>query len=172
VGALAAQGIHLHFYGDFTHGQWLAWIGKARTLAPDHLHLHAHVGQERWVDEFSRYDAGWLHFFKSENEGDIRRANWDDLNLPARMATLAAAGLPMLQADNRRAIVATQALARGRQLGLFFSEMEELGALLRDGSSMQCLRESVWRQREYFTFDYHVERLEDLFRRVAEGPRR
>jgi hypothetical protein len=94
VAELAQHGIHLHFYGDFTHGQWREWIEKARLLAPAHLHLHANVEQARWVAEFSQYDAGWLHAFSSENQGELRRANWDDLNLPARMATLGAADDP------------------------------------------------------------------------------
>lgn len=166
VAELAAQGIHLHFYGDFTHGQWRTWIETVRTLAPRHLHLHASVSQERWVQEFSRYDAGWLHFVKSENAGDLRRATWDDLNLPARMATLAAAGLPMLQADNQGARVATQTLVRTHDLGLFFSSIEELGAQLRQAATLDHLRENVWRQRERFTFDNHVDRLLRLFRQV------
>ena len=73
VARLAAQGIHLHFYGDFTHGQWLTWIETTRELATRHLHLHGNVDQERWVEEFSRYDAGWLHVFTSANGGDLRR---------------------------------------------------------------------------------------------------
>ncbi|HEY0878212.1 MAG TPA: hypothetical protein VGE10_07140 [Zeimonas sp.] len=32
----------------------------------------------------SQYDAGWLHAFRSANEGELRRANWDDLNYPAQ----------------------------------------------------------------------------------------
>jgi hypothetical protein len=92
VAQLAATGVHLHFYGDFTHGQWKAWITKTRALAGRHFHLHAQVDQDRWVSELSRYDAGWLHFFESRNGGDIRNADWDDLNYPARIATLAAAG--------------------------------------------------------------------------------
>lgn len=40
------------------------------------------------------------------------------------MATLAAAGLPMLQGDNQGSIVATQSLARELDLGVFFSDME------------------------------------------------
>ena len=86
VAELGAEGVHLHFYGDFTHGQWKAWIERTRGLAPRHLHLHANVDQGRWVAEFSQYDAGWLHGFTSHNRGDIRRADWDDLNYPARMA--------------------------------------------------------------------------------------
>jgi glycosyltransferase involved in cell wall biosynthesis len=172
VGELAAEGVHLHFYGDFTHGQWKAWIEKARGIAPAHLHLHANVDQEDWVAEFSQYDAGWLHFFESENGGDLRRANWDDLNYPARIATLAVAGLPMLQGDNAGAIVATQTLARERNLGLFFRDMAELGAQLRDRARLEQIRANVWRQREDFTFDYHADRLIAFFREVIAQGRR
>ncbi|ATQ76201.1 glycosyl transferase [Massilia violaceinigra] len=166
VGELAAQGIHLHFYGDFTHGQWRQWIADARRLAPRHLHLHANVDQSRWVEEFSRYDAGWLHAFASTNDGELRRANWDDLNYPARMATLAAAGLPMIQRSNEGAIVATQSLSHRLGTGLFYDSIEHLGALLRDRPRMDALREQVWSQRAQFTFDAHVPELVAFFRRV------
>ncbi len=166
VGDLARHGIHLHFYGDFFHGLWRSWIVKARGLAPDHLHLHPHVDQSAWVNELSRYDAGWLHVFPSKNGGELRRADWDDLNLPARIATLAAAGLPMIQRDNGAATVATQTLARALDLGLGFSSIEELAAQLRDERRMAELRESVWRQREVFTFDHHADRLVAFFREV------
>jgi glycosyltransferase involved in cell wall biosynthesis len=166
VAELGRQGIHLHFYGDFTHAQWREWIAKAQHLAPDILHLHAQVDQSRWVEELSRYDAGWLHFFRSENQGELRRANWDDLNYPGRLATLAAAGLPLLQRDNRGAIVATQALARSLDIGLFFEDMAQLGEQLRDARRIETLRDNVWRQREAFTFDHHAHRLVAFFREV------
>jgi len=169
VAELAAQGIHLHFYGDFTQGQWRAWIEKAQRMAEGYLHLHGNVDQEHWVAEFSQYDAGWLHFFKSENEGDLRRANWDDLNYPARMATLAVAGLPMLQGENTGAIVATQTLARELDLGLFFKDMSDLGAQIQDHERMAQLRDNVWRQREHFMFDPHVPRLIEFFREVISA---
>jgi hypothetical protein len=169
VDELAQAGIHLHFYGDFTHGQWREWIEKARRIAPRHLHLHSQVDQEGWLAEFSRYDAGWLHFFESENMGELRRANWDDLNYPARLATLAAAGLPMLQRDNSHSIVATQTLVRDLDLGLFFSEMSQLAELLHDEGRMGELRENVWRQRDRFTFDYHADRLVEFFRQVISN---
>jgi hypothetical protein len=168
VGELAAQGIHLHFYGDFTHGQWRQWIDDARRLAPRHLHLHANVEQARWVEEFSRYDAGWLHAFASTNQGELRRANWDDLNYPARMATLAAAGLPMIQRSNEGAIVATQTLSRQLGIGVFYDSIEHLGALLRDRPAMDALRERVWSQRAQFTFDTHVPGLVAFLRRVID----
>lgn len=166
VGELAARGIHLHFYGDFTQGQWREWIERAQALAPRHLHLHSNVEQARWTEEFSRYDAGWLHVFRSENNGEIRRANWDDLNYPARMSTLAAAGLPMLQQANPDAIVATQSLARQLDIGIAFDDLDDLATQLRDSMKMDELREGVWQQRRLFTFDYHVPELVAFFRRV------
>jgi len=171
VATLARQGIHLHFYGDFTQGQWRQWIDKSRSLAPRHLHLHANVDQSRWVQEFSQYDAGWLHAFKSVNAGELRRANWDDLNYPARMATLAVAGLPMIQQANEGAIVATQTLARKLGTGVFFEAFDDLGALLRDRAQMQAMRQRVWDQRRLFSFDHHVPALVDFFRTVIAARR-
>jgi hypothetical protein len=170
---LADHGVHLHFYGDFTHGQWQAWIDETRGLAPRHLHLHAHVGQEDWVREFSQYDAGWLHTFASRNRGDIRRADWDDLNYPARLTTLLAAGVPVIQRDNAGAVVATQTLVRNRELGVFYRDIADLADQLRDRKLMGRLRDSVWRQRLDFTFDAHADDLVAFFRTViARHPSR
>jgi hypothetical protein len=169
VEELARHGVHLHFYGDFTHGQWREWIDKSRSLAPRHLHLHANVDQSRWVEEFSRYDAGWLHAFSSNNGGELRRANWDDLNYPARIATLAAAGLPMIQRANTDAVVATQALAHRLGIGLFYETVGELAGQLRDRGHVQRLRDRVWGQREQFCFDTHVPELVAFFRQVIAG---
>jgi hypothetical protein len=168
---LAEQKIHLHFYGDFTHGQWKHWIEKTDRMAPGFLHIHPNVDQENWVKEFSQYDAGWLHFFASENYGEIRRSNWDDLNIPARMATLALCGIPMLQRDNTGHIVATQSLVKKLNIGLFFNDMQELGETMRDRELMLELRANVWRQRELFMFDTHVAGLIEFFRQVIEKPK-
>jgi glycosyltransferase involved in cell wall biosynthesis len=168
---LAEQGIHLHFYGDFTHGQWLEWIQKTRRLAPRHIHLHSHVDQPNWVAEFSRYDAGWLHFFESQNHGEIRQANWDDLNYPARISTLLAAGLPLLQRDNGHSIVATQNLVQKLEIGFFFKNMPELRQELGDPERVAQVRQNVWQHRSLFTFDSHVEELVKYFHIVIDQVR-
>jgi len=172
VADLARHGIHLHFYGEFTHGLWRQWIEETRRQAPRHLHLHPNVEQSRWTEEFSRYDAGWLHCFRSGNEGEIRRATWDDLNYPARMSTLAAAGLPMIQQANEGAVVATQTLAKELGTGVFFDTIEELAARLKDRSHMEAIRERVWQQRAHFTFDHHVPQLVAFFREVIDSTSR
>ncbi|HEX2981417.1 MAG TPA: glycosyltransferase [Anaerolineaceae bacterium] len=166
VAELAENGIHLHFYGNFTHGQWTEWIEKSTRLAPRHLHLHPQVDQERWTTEFSQYDAGWLHFFTSQNNGELQRANWDDLNYPARIATLAMAGLPMLQRRNAGHLVATQNLAQELQIGLLFDNMAELKSQLSDRATVDRIRANVWARRPYFTFDFHADALLDFFRDV------
>jgi hypothetical protein len=163
---LAGQNIHVHFYGDFTQGQWATWIEEVRSFAPEHLHLHKQVNLDRWVSEFSQYDAGWLHFLKSENGGDLRRATWDDLNYPARLATLVTAGLPILQFNNTGATVATQTLTRTLDIGLFFTTAQELRAQLEDEARIHCLRENTWAVREQFTFDFHADGLVEFLRKV------
>jgi hypothetical protein len=168
VKELADENIHLHFYGDFTHGQWLEWIEKTNRMAPGFLHIHPNVDQENWVTEFSQYDAGWLHFFESENHGELARANWDDLNIPARLATLALSGLPMLQKNNDGHTVAIQSLVKKLNLGLFFNTMAELKQLLSDKKLMDGIRNNVWQQRQLFTFDYHVDELIDFFKTVIK----
>lgn len=168
VQALGAQKIHLHFYGDFTHGQWKEWINKTKTLAAEYLHIHSHCSQENWVREFSKYDAGWLHFFKSANNGELMRANWDDLNYPARITTLAAAGLPLLQRDNSAHLVATQNLVKEHNLGIFFNSIEELASQLRDKARLKEVREQVWQKRFMFTFDEHVDDLISFFQQVID----
>jgi glycosyltransferase involved in cell wall biosynthesis len=168
VKELADENIHLHFYGDFTQDQWREWIDKTNMLAPGYLHIHPNVDQENWVKEFSQYDAGWLHFFKSENFSEIKRANWDDLNIPARISTLILSGLPVLQADNTGNIVATQTLVKKLNVGLFFNDMKALSAQLRDKNLMQQLRKNVWRQRHLFTFDHHAASLLNFFKQVIK----
>ncbi|HEX2073653.1 MAG TPA: glycosyltransferase family 2 protein [Geodermatophilus sp.] len=166
VGALAAAGVHVHVYSEKAQAQMSDWVAAVRHHAPRHLHLHAQVDQQDWVAEFSRYDAGWLHDVRSTNRGDLHAATWDDLNYPARIGTLAQAGVPMILPSNSGHLVATQTLLRQRRLGLLYSEPHELIAALRDRSAMSALRRSVWEQRAHFTFDAHVDNLTAFFRAV------
>ena len=169
VGELARAGVHVHVYSEKVHAQKREWVEACRREAPGHLHLHANVDQGDWVRVFSQYDAGWLHDIRSTNGGDLHAATWDDLNYPARMGTLAAAGVPMLQRDNAGHVVATQALCRERDLGLLWREPADLVAALTDRERMALLRKSVWSQRELFTFDAHVDELVAFLRSVAGG---
>lgn len=109
-----------------------------------------------------------MHVFESRNGGEIRRADWDDLNYPARMATLACAGLPMIQRANPGAVVATQLLTKRLGLGVFFDSLEQLGAILRDGATLGAVRARVRQECGLFTFEHHAPGLIDFFRAVIE----
>jgi glycosyltransferase involved in cell wall biosynthesis len=168
IAILANQRIHFHFYGIY-QDSWKSWLLKAKELGKGYVHTHPNCLPKDWVKEFSKYDAGWLHYFKSENEGDITRADWNDLNLPARLSTLAAAGLPMLQFDNSAHVVATQSITAKLDIGIFFNRFEDLGAILDNRERMSQLRKNVWDNRMEFTFDAHVEDLVGFFKKVIKN---
>ena len=175
---LAAHAVHTHFHGPTWGDWWADWIADARRLAPGHVHLHPTVWQPDWISVLSRYDAGWLHVFRSRNEGDLARATWDDVNLPARLGTYAVAGLPLLQPDHGSCAVATQTLARDLGVGVFLQDAESLALELHDRTAMDGRREAMWHARYEFAFDRHVDELVALFRRAiaarasADGGRR
>lgn len=161
---LGQSGVHLHMYGDFYRARYSKLVNELREAAPDHLHLHPQVYATDWVDELSQYDAGWLHCLPSGNGGDLTRASWADLNYPARLSTMACAGLPWIQCDPGKDIVATAELAKKLDIGIFFREADDLVSTLRDEARMKQLRDNVWAVRKQFTFDHHADRLIDFFK--------
>ena len=162
----AANNIHVHLYTDSYRNRKDEFINSMKKVAPEHFHLHPNCTPENWVEEFSRYDAGWLHCFKSENGGDIMKATWDDMNLPARMGTLAAAGLPMIQYNNSGHIVATQESLKKINAGLFYKDANGLRAQLADRQLVDKLSRNMLQNRFRFCFDEYVPQLLDFFNQV------
>ena len=171
LGELAAVGVHVHLYGSLVPSDWDPWAAAAKEAAGRFVHFHAAVDQSAWVAEFSQYDAGWLHLVRSRNGGDLTRATWADLNYPARLATILAAGVPLLQPDQGDALVAVDNLARSLDVGVVFTDFEHLRAQLGDRALMGRLRDNAWRRREEASFDHHADRLVDFFRRTAARAR-
>jgi len=164
--ALAEQKIHLHLYVLNFPQSREQFISMAKEAMGARFHLHPPCMPQDWVREFSQYDAGWLHCFKSKNNSQLIKVGWDDLNLPARMNTLAAAGVPMLQYNNRGHIVAMQSKIKALNAGIFFDNYQHLGSMLRDKAYMQTLRNNVLEHRMLFAFDCHVPNLIEFFRQV------
>jgi glycosyltransferase involved in cell wall biosynthesis len=169
IGRLAEKNVHFHFYGESWHYSYSNFVNASMALAPNHLHLHPNCDQQSWTEELSQYDAGWLHFFESKNHGNYLRTTWEDLNIPARMATLISAGLPLLQRDNTGHIVATQNICRQLDIGVFFKDIEELAIILGDHQFIQKIRENVWQHKMEFTFDFHIPALISFFREVIKN---
>lgn len=164
---LAKQNIHLHVYSENAHEMRKSGFDTYWENAPGHFHLHKYVSNDRWVEEFSKYDAGWLHCFDSKNSGNLLYATWDDLNIPARIYTLAAAGIPMIQKDNSTHIVAIQELVKKYDIGLFYKDISCLGDLF-DNNRMQFLANNLSISRNQFTFDYYISDLIDFFNQVIK----
>jgi hypothetical protein len=169
VREFAANRIHLHMYGEVYRRLYPEWMREVERLGGSYFHLYPFIHQDRWISELSRYDAGWLHFFESDNQGEMQRLRWPDMNYPARMATLAVAGVPWLQRENSGHIVSTQSLASKLDVGIAWSQTEQLAADMRDARRMQELRANMWANRALLTFDHNADDLLAFFRRVIES---
>ncbi len=171
--ALARRGVHTHLYGQVDapgpKGAWRDWLHRARAAAPAHVHVHPAVGPEGWVGELSRYDAGWLHRFRSSNGGDLRRASWDDLNTPARLPALLAAGVPPLLPGNPGHTVAVERIVTGTGAGLVYDGVDDVAELLRREVAERTASRAAWAARQNFTFDAHSDRLVEFLRRAVTG---
>jgi glycosyltransferase involved in cell wall biosynthesis len=160
--AVAEAGIHVHFYGSQFHQTSPNFVRQG--LATGFMHIHDTVEPSQWVSELSKYDAAWYHVTESRNYGDLRKAIWDDLNLPARMGTYAAAGLPWILKDNRHSRVAIQSVAQQYDMGVFFQDFQDLASQLRDRPRLEQLTNNMRQARLDFAFDSHVDRLVAFFR--------
>jgi hypothetical protein len=132
------------------------------------LHEPSEVEPADWVSQLGRYDAGWLHPVRAANGGDIRAASWDDLNLPARIPTLMAAGLPLIvPAPPPGSVHAASRLARELGCGILYDDLDDLAGKLRDSRAMEVRRAAAWSARETLTFDHHADRLLEILERAA-----
>ncbi|MGX5656409.1 glycosyltransferase [Geodermatophilus nigrescens] len=166
--ALADRGVHVHLYGQVrapgATGSWTGWLDEALARAPGFVHVHPAVGPEDWVRELSRHDAGWLHRFDSANDGDLRRASWDDLNSPARLPVYLAAGLPLLQQANPGSTVSVERVLREDGTGLFYRDADDVAAALHEEVAGRAGHRAALAARERHVFDAHADRLVSLFR--------
>ncbi|KOH43332.1 glycosyl transferase family 2 [Sunxiuqinia dokdonensis] len=165
---LSKNNIHIHLYTENYHDSREKQINEYKRVAPSHFHVHPHCSHSNWVKEFSQYDAGWLHSFESQNQGSLMKASWDDLNIPARINTYMAAGLPVIQKNNKGHIVATETKIKKFDIGILFKDCEDLCLKLRDQDLMEKLACNVMDKRMLFSFDYHVPALTSFFRKVIE----
>ncbi len=169
--ALADRGVHTHLYGQVRapgpKGSWTGWLDEALARAPGFVHVHPAVGPEDWVRELSRYDAGWLHRFDSTNGGDLRRASWDDLNSPARLPVLLAAGLPLLQQANPGSLVSVERVLREDGTGLLYRSADDVADVLAGELASRRGGTAALAARERHVFDAHADRLVDLFRSLT-----
>jgi hypothetical protein len=167
---LARADVHVHLHGQVNDrgpsAGWQTEVAAAQRAVPDRIHVHPKVDQRDWVHVLSRYDAGWLHRFRSANDGDLRRAVWDDLNAPARLSTYACAGLPMLQQRSPGCAVAAERIVGSA--GVLYDDLDDLVDRLRDRPSLDAAGDACWSGRARFAFDTYADELVAVLRRAIE----
>jgi hypothetical protein len=119
-----------------------------------------------WVAALGGYAAGWLHPVPPRNHGELLRCTWDDLNLPARLPTLLAAGLPLLAPAADGHVRAVARIIEEHGCGLLYRDADDLADRLGE---LPAARARAWAARERFTFDAQADRLVALLRAVARG---
>lgn len=90
------------------------------------------------------------------------------MNIPARINTYMAAGLPVIQRNNAGHIVATQQRIEELNIGILFNDFDDLAEQLKDKATMEELRANVMKNRLLFSFDCHVPELINFFRKVIQ----
>ncbi len=153
--AMTRAGIHVHVHSTEPPD----WPANSR------LHLHPPVAPADWRRVLSRYDASWLHPHRSVNGGDLAAASWDDCNLPARVATSLAAGLPLIADANPGHRVEVQDLIRRSGAGVLHEGPEHLAAWLRS-PSLEAARAAAAVERGSWSFDENAARLASLLRKL------
>ena len=81
------------------------------------------------------------------------RANWSDINSPARMSTYAMAGLPMIMHDNTGHIVHHQEYLESLGMAIKIKTFDFLSEKFSDKKENEKRRENVWNQRSNFCYD-------------------
>ena len=165
---LADNDIHIHLYTENYHASRANQSTYFHRKFPKHFHIHPHCVPWNWTKEFSQYNAGWLHCFNSNNGGNLLKATWDDLNMPARLSTYMAAGLPIIQTDNSGNIVAMEECIHQLDVGVLFKDFQDLAAQLKNKKLMSALHTNALQHREKFCFDYYIPQLVSLFREAIK----
>ena len=130
------------------------------------FHLHEYCDAANWVKEFSQYDAAWLHCYQSNNHGDLMKASWDDLNIPARLSTYMAAGLPVIEKENEGNIIAISNYTQKLGVGIRYKSVDNLRTQLENKEKMQQLKEHVFKCRHRFYFDEYIPMMIREFNKV------
>jgi hypothetical protein len=173
--AAARRGIHVHVYSNSVDDVYRTIAGSlsgraARRGAAEldrYLHVHeplqpAGTGwtevretKQRWVEEFSRYDAAWSYIGTP--------LAWDPLDdraaIPNRLGTYLLAGLPVIT-DRRPGFYRHDELQRmGVDVELPGSDYDHLRAQLEDEVATRRRRDNARSARHGYSFEASIDPL-------------
>lgn len=163
---LAKNKIHVHLYNESYEDGYKEYISEIKKVAGNYFHQHANCAPINWTIEFSKYDAGWLHCFDSTNGGDYSKMGWNDLNIPARVSTMMAAGIPCIEKDNGGNIVAMQDCLKNNGCAIFYADYSDLISKLQNRQFMMNIQNNIMMHRMEYAFDTHVPTLINFFKKL------
>ncbi|MBL8291425.1 MAG: hypothetical protein JNN08_06290 [Bryobacterales bacterium] len=183
----ARHGIHVHVYGNnyddvatmIARGLSPGSFARLKILLDTYVHIHPSIQanvqtlagiravKDRWVEEFSRYDAGWSYVG--------RPLPWprreDEAAIPNRLGTYLLAGLPVitekLPGFDRYDVLAD----RGVAVDFSPRDYAALAADLRNSDKLNEMTEKARACREQFSFDATVDPLLGYLERVCNRHR-
>lgn len=179
----ARHGIHVHVYGNnyddvatiVARGLSPRGFTRLKSLLDAYVHIHPSIqasdatlagiraAKDRWVEEFSRYDAGWSYVGRPLPWPRLE----DQAAIPNRLGTYLLAGLPViterLPGFDRYDVLAD----RGVAIDFSPRNYAALAADLRCRDRLQRLTENARSCREQFSFDATLDPLLAFFERVC-----
>lgn len=168
VATLTKSKIHFHLFGDYYKG-YVRDL-NLESLVGKYLHVHPTVEPRDWVAVLSGFDAAWTHVWAPDELAlQSESPSWGELNLPARLATYALAGLPWIVQKHPSRPTAVEALASQGGFGLPFSNVSNLSETLGDRPAIESAKQQMVKHRHQFTFDQYVERFERLIDEVSQA---
>jgi len=182
--AAARNGIHVHIYGNevddialiVAQGLGLGSLARLEGLARRYIHLHAplqpiggsldaiRAAKDRWVEEFSRYDAGWSYVKHPLPWPRLE----DEAVIPNRHGTYLLAGLPIIIEQLPGYYRYDTLRDCGVAIDFIGRDYHRLARFLRARTEIDELHQRARRCRAQFTFDATVDKLLDYLGQVCE----
>lgn len=179
----ARHGIHVHVYGN-NYDDLATMIARSlsprdftrlRSLLGAYVHVHPSIqtrdatldgirqAKNRWVEEFSQYDAGWSYVGRPLPWPRLE----DQAAIPNRLGTYMLAGLPVIT-ETLPGFDRYDPLAeRGVTVDFSPRDYAKLAADLRRSDSLARLTANARACREQFSFDATLEPLTGFLERVC-----
>jgi hypothetical protein len=173
----AKRGIHIHIYCNNYDdiAQMIARQLSFQELSKfigSYIHIHPSLQtkvssswdeikalKNRWVPEFSQYDAGWSYVHIKW--GDFLE---DKAAIPNRLSTYLLAGLPVIS-EKMPGYYRYEVL---KEYGIYIDldDYDGLQKKLKDKEFLLTKFERIKSCREKFSFDYYIDRLLSYFERI------
>lgn len=167
---LSARGVEVHLYGRKFVGPNGAGVWGVNHVPSQRAYealeregrcrLHDHVEPERYVEAWSRYDAGLMHPARPRGVDPFAY-----FNHPNRLVPYLASGLPIVQEAGEHK--AMERLIERTGIGLLYRDVDELAEMLGDRALLSAVRSKVLARRLEFSYEHHVPALLEILSRYA-----